>query len=103
MILDAGGLTFAGLARELSNTLDRHVIDRTGITWEFNLHLEFARDEATRKPLPGAPPMSSASADPAGGPSIFTALQQQLGLKLESIEGPAEYLVVDRIERPSGN
>jgi uncharacterized protein (TIGR03435 family) len=103
VILDAGGTTFGVLSRELSNILDRHVIDTTQITWAFNLHLEFARDEATRRPPGGAPPMSPPANDPAAGPSIFTAVQQQLGLKLEPIRGPAEFLVIDEIEKPSQN
>jgi len=84
-------------ARMLGSAMDRPVIDQTGIKGLFNFHLEFAPDEATpRFPLPPAN-------DPAGGPSIFTAIQQQLGLKLESTRGSCEFLVVDHVERPSAN
>jgi len=68
--------------------LDRPVVDKTGLAGRFNLHLQFARD-------------LSATDTPA--PSIFTAVQEQLGLKLEPTTGPGEFLVIDSIERPSEN
>jgi uncharacterized protein (TIGR03435 family) len=84
------------------DALDRPVIDKTGIAGKFNFRVEFAPDEAT-------PFFRSAGVDPApapsepAGPSIFTALQQQLGLKLEPTRGPVEFLVIDHVERPSEN
>jgi uncharacterized protein (TIGR03435 family) len=72
--------------------MDRPVINRTGIAGLFDIYLEFA---------PGATDPDAAS-DPAG-PSIFTALQQQLGLKLERAQGPGEFIVIDHVEKPSGN
>ncbi len=78
-----------GLLVELAG---RTVIDRTGIGGLFDLHIEFSPDQNTL-----------ASTDDAAGPSIFTALQEQLGLKLESARGPVKSFVIDRIERPSGN
>ena len=63
----------------------------------FDFHLEFAPDETTGGT---APP--DVATDPSG-PSIFTAMQEQLGLKLESAKGPGEVLVIDRVERPSEN
>ncbi len=79
----------------LNGVLDRPVIDKTGIAGRFDFHLEYAPDQATPF-LPAAP-------DPAGGPSIFTAVQEQLGLKLEPAKGPGEFLVIDRLDRPSDN
>lgn len=73
--------------------LDRPVIDKTGLTGLFNFHLEYA---------PGQASADAIAADPAGL-SIFTALQQQLGLKLTPAKGPGEYLVIDHVERPSPN
>jgi uncharacterized protein (TIGR03435 family) len=67
----------------------RPVLDRTGITGEFTFDLEFA-------PIDSAVGESSA-------PSLFTAVQEQLGLKLESAKVPAEVLVIDRAEKPSEN
>jgi uncharacterized protein (TIGR03435 family) len=84
------------------NALDRPAIDKTGIAGKFNFHLEFAPDEA-------APNLRSAGVDPAAapldtaGPSVFTALQQQLGLKLERATGPIEFLIIDHVEKPSEN
>jgi uncharacterized protein (TIGR03435 family) len=82
----------------LSHRVDRTVINKTGITGLFDYHLEYAPDEAT----PGFRPEAGDPSDPAGQ-SIFTALQQQLGLKLDPAKGPGEFLVIDRVERPSEN
>lgn len=72
--------------------LDRPVIDQTGLQGIFDLHLEF--DSPNALPDGAAPDVS---------PSIFTAVQEQLGLKLSPDKGPVEVLVVDHVERPSGN
>jgi uncharacterized protein (TIGR03435 family) len=84
-------------SKTLSTRLDRFVINRTGLTGVFDIHVEFAPDGATPGLLPrgGAP-----SAD---GLSIFAAFQEQLGLKLEPTKGPAEFLVIDIAEKPSEN
>lgn len=95
--LDGKGVTMATLAGSLSRTytsdLGRNVIDGTGLAGTFDLHLNWAMDPLTGR---GAAP------DPAG-PSLFTALQDQLGLRLESAKGPVEVLVIDHIEKPSAN
>jgi len=78
--------------------LGRPVIDKTGIMGLFDFLLEFAPDEST----PGFGADTPAD-DPAGGPSIFTAVQEQFGLKLEPAKGPEESLVIDSVERPSEN
>ena len=74
----------------------RPVIDKTGIAGLFDFHLVFARDESA--PGGGA---DTVAPDP-GGPSIFAALKD-LGLKLEAGKGAREFLVIDSVERPSGN
>jgi uncharacterized protein (TIGR03435 family) len=88
----------------LSPRVGRPVINKTGLTGRFDYHLEFAPDETMPGfhdgELSGAP--GAAASEPAG-PSIFTALQQQLGLKLEPAKGSAEFLIIDSVERPSEN
>ncbi len=86
--------TVALLAEQLSRALGRVVVDRTGLDGRYELSLKWTPDDA-------AAPSSTANAD--AGPSIFTAIQEQLGLKLESGKGPVPILVVDHIETPSEN
>jgi uncharacterized protein (TIGR03435 family) len=86
--LDAFARSMAALANDLSNLLGRAVVDKTGLAGGFDIHLEFAPEEGL--------------ADSAL-PSIFTALEEQLGLKLDSAKGPVEVLVVDHVEKPSAN
>lgn len=87
----------------LSNTMQRTVIDQTGFAGPFDVHLEWSADQST----PGffAPGLAPPSAPPveASGPTIFTALQEQLGLKLESTKSPVTILVIDHAVRPSAN
>jgi uncharacterized protein (TIGR03435 family) len=79
----------------LSNILGRTVIDKTGIKQNIDIHLEFTPDEINAGPPEPAADLS--------GPSIFVAVQEQLGLKLESTKTPGDILVVDQLERPSEN
>ena len=89
----------------LSSALDRTVIDKTGFTGTFDVDLKFSPDGMTSFGPAGFSQQGLSSANSADSslPSIFTALQEQLGLRLESTRGPAEVLVVDHIERPSLN
>ena len=86
----------ANLSRTYNSVLGRNVIDRTGLTGVFDIHLKWALDDLT------GPAPSPSSSDPTG-PSIFTALQDQLGLKLKPAKGPVEVLVIDHISKPSAN
>jgi uncharacterized protein (TIGR03435 family) len=100
--LERTGVTMTALAANLSRSynsvLGRNVIDKTGLNGTFDIHLKWVFD-----PLNGQRSGSDATTPDLAGPSIFTALQEQLGLKLESAKGPVEVLVLDRIEKPSAN
>ena len=84
------------LARELAQSLDRVVIDKTGIDARYDLTLRWM-------PADRPPPMLNGAPDPNPPPDIFTAIQEQLGLKLEPSKGPVPVLIVDHIEKPSEN
>jgi len=89
-VLSGQGATMARFASELS-FVGRQVIDRTGLTGPFDVDLEWTPDS------PGAAPT------PDAGASIFTAIHEQLGLKLEPSTAPLEVIVIDSAERPSEN
>lgn len=94
------GVTMAMFSSVLSNNVGRQVVDRTALTGSFDIELDFDPASAAKAP-PGAPPGPSPIDDTK--PSIFTALQEQLGLKLEPTRGPVDVLVVDSAERPTPN
>ena len=92
------------LASMLAQVVQRPVIDRTGLIGGFDFDVRWTPDTLPARP-PGTPAdqpfrMNGVEIDP-NGPSIFTAIQEQLGLKLESTRGPVDVLVVDHIERPT--
>jgi bla regulator protein blaR1 len=85
-------------AANLSRFTGRTVVDRTGLKGTFDIALRWTPDEGQAFLAPTQP----ASADDSR-PSIFTAVQEQLGLRLEAQRGPVEVLVIDHAEKPSGN
>jgi uncharacterized protein (TIGR03435 family) len=87
--------TLALLAEQLSRMVGRVVLDKTGIDGRFDLTLTWTPDDSTGAGR-ASPPENS-------GPSIFTALQEQLGLKLKPAKGPVLILVIDQISMPSQN
>jgi uncharacterized protein (TIGR03435 family) len=99
---DAQGVPISNLATQLSNALGRSVIDKTGLQGNYDYKLEWTPDEGQGGPMRGPGGESSAPADNPGA-SIFTALQDQLGLKLESTKGPVEILVIEKAEKASEN
>lgn len=102
--VNAAGISMSRLAEVLSGILGCVVTDKTGFTGTFDVHLKFVPDQAIDDPIVGgriegqAPPTADSES-----PSIFTALQEQVGIRLESSRGPVEVLVVDHVERPSEN
>jgi uncharacterized protein (TIGR03435 family) len=96
--LVASNQTMAVLATVLPRTLRRRVLDRTGLKGHYDFVLQWTPDENETAPLRP----SSTLPDP-NGPSIFSAIQEQLGLRLESSRGPVEVLVIEDVEKPSIN
>jgi bla regulator protein blaR1 len=119
--LAASSVPMTELARSLSQRLGRIVIDRTGLTGLYDFEVTFAPDSAGGfggpgggpggpggggavvlggggAPPPGAPPVPPV--DP-NAPSLFTALQEQLGLRLDSVRAPVDVIVIDSVERPT--
>jgi uncharacterized protein (TIGR03435 family) len=109
MVLRRGQVTgqarpMASLAAALSHLLGRTVLDKTGLKGNYDFTLQWTPDDSeplkriADNPVPGNTPQPDSS-----GPSIFTAIEEQLGLKLDSQKGLAEVLVIDHVEKPSEN
>jgi uncharacterized protein (TIGR03435 family) len=100
--MQGGKIPMPEFIRVLSMVLGRTVVDQTGFTELFDIRLDFLPDETTAA-LPPPPPGASGGPLDSANPSILTALQEQLGLRLESAKGPVEVIVIDHVERPSAN
>jgi uncharacterized protein (TIGR03435 family) len=87
IIFKGQNASIALLAKNLKGELGRPVIDRTGLAGNFDFRIQFASDDA--------------HLDDA--PALVSAVEKQLGLKLESAKGPVETLIVDHAEKPSAN
>ena len=98
LVLPARNATMADFVSLLQRAvLDRPVVDKTGLTGRYDFDLEWAPDETQ---FGGEVPVAPADAQ---SPPFFTAIEQQLGLRLEATRGPIAALVVDGAERPSAN
>lgn len=110
--MTANGQSMSGLTEMLGNQLGRPVVDMTGLTAKYDFTLDFAPEEGQRMmgpmgamPPPPPPPPGEGGApvpgapDGQSGPSLFTAVQEQLGLKLDSKKGPVDLLVIDHLEK----
>ena len=99
----AGGVTMAQIANAFSRlpVVNRIVDNRTALAGTFDFDLRWTPPQVSTSPAsppPGAPPLPPIDPD---GPSLFTAVQEQLGLKLESTKGPVDVVVIDRAEHPT--
>ena len=104
LAMDGISVSMPAFVKQLSLILGKEVIDKTGVTRRFSLHLEFAMDDALAGiPNPVGPDASGQPLDPAARPSIRTALQEQLGLKLQASTGPVDVFVIDHVARPTEN
>jgi len=94
-VVTGNAVAMEALARNLVGGVGRIVVDKTGLPGYYDINMTFAQDS-----VPTAPGGPSAAPDGAA-PSLFTAMQEQLGLKLEPGRAPVQVLVIDRLERPT--
>jgi uncharacterized protein (TIGR03435 family) len=99
-VMNAGGMPMTELARALSQFTGRVVLDKTGLKERYSFQLLYAPEGRGLGPAPGPGGPEPPAVDP-NTPSLFTALQEQLGLKLESERGPVDVVVIDRVEQPT--
>jgi uncharacterized protein (TIGR03435 family) len=83
--------TISEFAGVMNFYMERPVVDQTGLTGRYDFQLKWTFDE------------SRVPSDGTAAPSLFTAMQEQMGLKLEPAKGPAEVLVIDHVDRPTAN
>ncbi len=98
--LTAQAISISSLAGNVGGQVQRIVEDRTGLTRKYDITLQWSPDDNPGTSAPGGQDVATAT---NSGPSIFTALQEQLGLKLESAKEPVDVIVVDHVEMPSEN
>jgi uncharacterized protein (TIGR03435 family) len=104
--LTGQGVPLAFLVQQLSQQLGRSVLDQTGLKGNYDFTLKWTPDQSSAAMFqgpPGGPGSDNTPPPDTSGPSIFTAVQEQLGLKLESTKGPVEILVIDHIAQPTEN
>jgi uncharacterized protein (TIGR03435 family) len=107
MRLQGDAMTMARLSDILSMALGRPVVDKTGLTGAYDIRLDFSPEGMGMMRIGPKGPLVGGGGNPAegtsdsndSGPTIFTAIQEQLGLKLESRKGPVDLLVVDSVEK----
>jgi uncharacterized protein (TIGR03435 family) len=101
-IIVASAISMQQLVTLLGRLMDRPIIDRTSLTGNFDVNLRFAPDTAPR-PSPLRPQADGAPPPSTDDPSIFTALDEQLGLKLEPAKESVDVLVIDSATKPTAN
>ncbi len=94
-------LNWSLFVNSLARLVGRPIVDKTGLTGAWHIKLSYTNDDGTPGGI-GIGPIDRIQTG-AAGPSIFTAVQEQLGLKLESAKGPVDTLIIDSVSRPSPN
>ena len=107
MWIEGGKLTcqaigIADLTRLLADRLGHSVLDKTGLTGKYDFVMQWPAEQP-EAPMSAADSQQGSAPADSSEPSLFTALRDQLGLKLESHKEPVEVLVIDHIEAPSEN
>ena len=97
----SSAMTIDEFCSYLSHVTAHTIVDKTGLRGKFDIRLEYLPDRTT--PGPAAVDQPDGPADIQPGPSLFTAVEQQLGLKLMPVKGTRQVIVIDHIEKPSGN
>ena len=100
--VEANGVPIANFTQILSQQLGRPVVDKTGLKGLYDIKLQWTPESGGGFIKPGGPDPDPPPAD-ASGPSIFTAIQEQLGLRLDSAKGPVDILVIDSVQKPTEN
>jgi uncharacterized protein (TIGR03435 family) len=99
---EAHGVPIANFIQGLSQQLGRPIIDKTGLKGFYDITLQWTPEFGVGLVKPGGPDTDPPPAD-ASGPSIFTAIQEQLGLRLDSAKGPVDVLIIDSVQKPVEN
>jgi uncharacterized protein (TIGR03435 family) len=99
--LAGGGSSMAQFAFTISRFVNRPVLDKTGLAGNFDFDLQWTPEQMPPTAPPGPPGAPQLPPIDPNGPSIFTAVQEQLGLKLESTKGPVDVVVIDSVEQPT--
>jgi len=98
------GVSVTSLAQALSQRLGLNVLDKTGLRGRYDFKLQWPTDEGLVPRVKGTQDSKQGTdSSSSAGPSIFTAIQEQLGVKLQSQKAPVEILVIDHAETPSEN
>jgi uncharacterized protein (TIGR03435 family) len=103
VVITASGMSMDGLAHQLASQLNSTVKNQTALNGIYDFTLRFTPDEARMDASGPGSSGGAASLSDNGGTSIFAAVQDQLGLKLESKKGPVEVVIVDHVDKPSDN
>ena len=105
--LEGFGVPMSRLVEVIADRIGRTVVDKTGLLWNFQFSAGFSPDDAASNPN-SAPTAAAGPERPIPGtnvqaPTMFAALQEQLGLRLQAVKGQVEVLVIDHVQRPSPN